>query len=161
MPDIKTIIQTYHAEAHLPDEMFKAIETDEAFRISLVNYFRVHQDRIFIIALLDELIKMRKQVDGISGDSLLLACYLLGLHNEVEDWLKIWEAKTIDFDTYCYIDIQLMPFAGMEKTMAYLQTQADNPKVIAAMEYLADCSNAGDFENYEDYYSKDAMPWFV
>lgn len=158
--DIKSTIQTFQAEGVISNKIISDIENDHTFCTELVTYFRNNKNRQFVIALVDKIIQMRKQLDGVSGESIMLACYLLGLHNEIEDCLKIWEAKTVDFDTYCYIDIQLMPFAGVDETIAFLKTQTSK-NAVEALEYVTDCKTAGDFENLNEYFSHDTMPWFV
>ena len=158
--DIKTTIQIFQTDGIVGDEVITAIENDHDFRADLVTYFRHNKNRQFVIILLDKLIQMRKQPDGVSGDSIMLACYLLGLHNELEDSLKIWEAKTVDFDTYCYIDIQLVPFAGVDETIDFLKTQTSK-EAVEALEYVTACKDSGDFENLNEHFSHDTMPWFV
>lgn len=158
--DINTTIQTFQKDGVIPNEVITGIENDRSFRANLVTFFRHNKNRQFVIKLLDELIQMRKQPTGISGDSLMLACYLLGLHNELEDCLRIWETKTIDFDTYCYIDIQLVPFAGVDKTIAFLKIQTSK-EATDALEYVTACKESGDFKNLDVYFLHGTMPWFV
>ncbi|RZJ36846.1 MAG: hypothetical protein EOO18_07025 [Chryseobacterium sp.] len=88
----------------------------------------------------------------------MLACYILGKHNQIKDCLKIWEAKRIDFDTFCYVDIQLVAFAGVQQTIEYLKTQTLE-EAKQALEYVIECSEAGDFEDLETYFNE--TPWFV
>ena len=90
----------------------------------------------------------------------MLACYILGLHNQIEDCLKIWEAKYTDFDTYCGLDIQLVPFAGVNETIEFLKGQITK-EGREAFNYVSDCKKAGDFEELEEYYSNDKLPWFI
>lgn len=158
--NITSILQKFQTSGILPGEVLTSIENDPVFRTDVVAYFRHEKNRTFAIQLLDELIDMRKGPSGVSGDSLMLACYILGLHNEIEDCLKIWEAKMVDFDTYCYIDIQLVPFAGVDETIAYLQSQVSQEAKMA-VEYLTTCKDNGEFNNLDAYFSHDILPWFV
>lgn len=158
--NIKTIVQIFQTDDIVRDDLITNMENNESFRKDLVTYFRHNKNRQFVIKLLDRLIQMRKQPEGVSGDSIMLACYLLGLHDELEDSLKIWEAKTVDFDNYCYIDIQLALFAGVEETIAFLKTQASK-EAMEALKYVTACKHSGDLENLTEYFSNEAMPWFV
>lgn len=40
---------------------------------------------------------------------------------QIEDCALIWEAKTLDSDSYCAVDIQLVVFAGVDVTIDYLR----------------------------------------
>jgi hypothetical protein len=79
--------------------------------------------------------------------------FILGMHGMVEDSLKVWEAKSVDFDTYCGLDIQLVPFAGVAETVSFLQTQRGT-EAKKALEYVLACLKAGDFDNLEAYYNE-------
>jgi hypothetical protein len=112
------IINELKQLGELSPETIQKIEENRSLRIDLVEYFDKNKNREFALEFLTLLIKLRKNsVIGISGDSLMLACYILGKHNQIEDCLKIWDAKRIDFDTYCYVDIQLLPFAGVKRLL--------------------------------------------
>jgi hypothetical protein len=78
----------------------------------------------------------------------------------IEDCLRIWNAKTTDFDTFCYIDIQLVPFAGLDETINFLKAINTN-EAKDALKYLLDCKKSGDFDNLDGYYAKDSLPWYV
>jgi phosphatidate phosphatase APP1 len=110
---------------------------------------------------LDKFIHIRQDPNGeMPAEDLMFACYILGLHNQIEDSLKIWEAKNADFDTYCGLDIQLVPFAGVKETIEFLKEQtSDEGK--KAFEYVSNSSKCGDFDDLEDYFSKETMPWFI
>lgn len=153
------IINELKTTSNLSSETIEEIEDNENLRIEMVQYFSQYLNREFALNFLNLLIELRKKDDlGISGDSLMLACHILGKHKQVEDCLKVWEAKQVDFDTFCYIDIQLMPFQGVQETIKYLETQTSH-EAQKALNYIIDCSKAGDFDNLEEYYSN--KPWFV
>ena len=143
----------------LSPETIQEIEENRNLRIDLVEYFDKNKNRKFALEFLTLLTKLRQNPDiGISGDSLMLACYILVKHNQIEDCLKVWEAKRIDFDTFCYVDIQLVAFAGVQQTIEYLKTQTSE-EAKQALEYVIECSEAGDFEDLETYFNE--TPWFV
>lgn len=132
-------------------------ENDE-LRKDLVRYFREHQNRDFAVTLLNAFIEYRGKPGEIgSMEDLMLACYILGLHQQLSDCLLIWNAKNTDFDSYCGVDIQLVVFAGVEKTIAYLESI----EAKDALEYVTECKDAGDFDDLEKYYSPDKFPWFI
>src|SRR5687768_6595881 len=115
--DIKAILDGFHKNKEISDEITDSIQIDNKLRIAFLNHFRQNNDREFALALLDTFISIRKDPNGeMPAENLMFACYILGLHNQIEDSLKIWEAKNVDFDTYCGLDIQLVPFAGVEET---------------------------------------------
>jgi len=157
--NIESIIETFNSDGIITAELIAEIENNRSFCADLVIYFRQNKHRQFVLALLDELIRIRRE-SGLLGDHLMLACYLLGLHNQVEDCLKVWEAKRVDFDSYCYIDNQLLPFAGVEETISYLKTQTSD-EAIAALKYVEECKEAGDFDILDEYFPLNGMPWFV
>lgn len=153
------IINELEETKQLSAETIEQIEENEELRYDLVNYFSTNKNRTFALELLRILTNIRRDHDGImSGESLMLACYILGKHNQIEDCMAIWETKTIDFDTFCYIDIQLMPFAGVNETIAYLKTQTSKES-SNALEYVIGCKKAGDFNNLKEYYGE--KPWFL
>ena len=143
----------------LSKEAIEEIEENRGLRLEMIQYFEKNKNREFVLEFLKILTELRQDPNvGISGDSLMLACYILGQHNQIEDCLKVWETKYIDFDTYCYIDIQLVPFQGVQETIEYLKTQTSD-EAKNALEYVITCSKAGDFDNLEEYYNQ--TPWFV
>src|SRR4051812_14028156 len=122
--NIQTIVDDFHKGYTISDDAIHFIQHDNKLRIAFVNHFRQYKDRAFAIALLDTFISLRQEPDReIPAESLMFACYILGLHNQMEDSLKIWKAKNVDFDTYCGLDIQLVPFAGVKETIRFLKAQ--------------------------------------
>lgn len=157
--DTQTLIKNFKTRYNFSDNEISAIQTSRTLRADLVNHFRVNRDREFAIALLDTFIKLRKEPKNeVSIDDLMLASFILGMHEEVEDSLKIWEAKRVDVDTYCGVDIQLVPFAGVDNTISFLQTQNDD-EAKEALKYVLACSKAGDFDDLEEYYNE--TPWWI
>ena len=157
--DTETLIENFKTRHNFADNEISAIQTDKTLRGELVNHFKVNCDRTFALALLDTFIELRKDPKNeVSIDDLMLASFILGMHKQVEDSLKIWEAKRVDFDTYCGVDIQLVPFAGVDKTVSFLQTQNDD-EAKEALKYVLACSKAGDFDDLEEYYNE--TPWWI
>lgn len=158
---IEKILENFHKAKTISDETIDSIQNDNELRIAFVNHFRQHKDREFVLALLDTFISIRQDPNGeMPAENLMFACYIVGLHNQIEDSLKIWEAKNADFDTYCGLDIQLVPFAGVKETIEFLSKQT-NEEGKKAFEYVNKCSQCGDFDDLEEYFSKDALPWWI
>jgi hypothetical protein len=156
----ETLILNFRTAQNFSGDEILAICTDRTLRADLIIHFRVHRDRTFALSLLDTFIELRKDSENeISNDDLMLASFILGMHGQVEDSLKVWEAKRVDFDTYCGVDIQLVPFAGVNKTVSFLRTQNDD-EAKEALEYIVACSKAGDFDDLEKYYNNET-PWWL
>lgn len=85
----------------------------------------------------------------MGSEELMFAGYLLGLHQDVRDSLLLWHTKQLDFDTACGFDIQLVVFAGVEPTLAYLKEQPE-PAAAAAVAYIEACKKGGDFADLAD-----------
>lgn len=155
----ENIIHELKRSRKLKKETITGIEENRDLRLDLLQYFETNKNRDIALDLLNTLSELRLDPNGgISGDTLMLACYILGKHGQIEDCLKIWETKRIDFDTYCYIDIQLVPFGGLQKTIEYLGTQTSE-EAKSALEYVISCSDAGDFDDLERYFRE--TPWFI
>ena len=154
------IIDELRISGTLTKLTIKEIEENRTLRHELLQYFVKNKNRDFILNFLNVLTELRRDPHnaGISGDSLMLACFLLGKHGQIEDCMKIWETKRIDFDTYCYVDIQLVVFAGVQKTIEYMESHTSN-EARQALEYVIACSEAGDFDDLEQYFSRE--PWYV
>jgi hypothetical protein len=157
---IETILSNFNRDKNIPEEVLDAIENDSVLRLEMIHYFRNIKNREFVVQLLDMMIAIRKKSGLLSGDDLMLACYILGQHQQIEDCLKIWQAKTIDFDSFSYIDVQLIPFLGVEAVIDFLQKQS-NDEAKKALAYIIECNEAGDFDNLDKYYSIGHMPWWV
>lgn len=158
---IKTILENFHKDTTISDETIDSIQNDNELRIAFVNHFREHKDREFSLALLNAFIAVRQDPSGeMPDENLMFACYILGLHNQIEDSLKIWEAKNADFDTYCGLDIQLVPFAGVKETIDFLKNQTTE-EGKKAFDYVSECSKCGDFDSLDEYFSKETLPWWI
>lgn len=104
------------------------------------------EDRAAIIAALDEQIALEADEQGDQFLMRLLCAQLFSL-GHAEDALRVWRAKSCNFDTHCGIDVQFLCGAGLESTKAYLrQTAGDDAR--DALEYLAKCETAGDFRDF-------------
>lgn len=157
--DLHTLLEHFHAKRTFSDEMLETIQNDDDLRLNLFHHFKKNKDSAFTLALLDQFIAIR-QNGHLDLEQLMFACYLVGLHRQVEDSLNIWRAKNADFDTYCGLDIQLIASAGVEETLEFLKNhQADEAQ--KAFEYVVKCRQSGDFNRLDDYYSEKAFPWFL
>lgn len=154
----ETLLDNFNTRHTFSQDETLAIHSEGILRTDLVNYFRRHRNRPFALTLLNRFIELRKEKNGTTIEDLMLASFLLGMHGQVEDSLKVWEAKRIDFDTYCGVDIQLVPFAGVDQTIAYLQTQSGSD-AKDALEYVSSCAKSGDFDDLEKYYNE--SPWWL
>ncbi|MFX1705650.1 hypothetical protein PV783_16910 [Chitinophaga sp. CC14] len=125
------------------------------------DYLLLYPHRDFTIALLDSLVDLRKaQPDKTGIEDIMFACLLVTLHRQIEDCLLIWKAKNIDFDTFCGVDIQLVPFMGVPATISYLQASSD-PDAPKALEYILECDEAADFEQLDHYFSSVDLHWWM
>jgi hypothetical protein len=80
-------------------------------------------------------------------DLALLCCVQLFARGELEDVLRIWDAKSAGMDLGCVIDVQLLCGAGVEKTKVFLESQGD-AAAMAALRRIRECEAAGDFEAF-------------
>jgi hypothetical protein len=147
------------ALAELTDE-----EDESAASLRLYHCYRQRPNIAFARALLTELSRRYVQAYTHGGPAttqgLRQAGYLIGLHGDVGDALALWRTKQLTFDTACEFDIQLVAFAGVDQTLAYLQT-VPGPDAAAAVEYLQRCQAAGDFDYLEEYFSPDNLPYWM
>lgn len=74
--------------------------------------------------------------------TLCIQLFAIGM---VSDTLLIWNAKEKDFDTHCYIDIQLLCGAGVEPTLKYLKEKSSS-EAIKELNYIIECED--DFVNF-------------
>src|SRR4051812_29908680 len=96
----ETLIENFKTGLNFSNDEISNIQNDAALRADLIIHFRVHRDRTFALKLLDTFIELRKDLKNeISIEDLMLASFILGMHGQVEDSLKVWEAKRVDFDT--------------------------------------------------------------
>jgi hypothetical protein len=155
------LLANYHNTKTISDHGISHIQKNRELRSELCKYFRTNQDRTFAVDLLNSLIERRKAPEAqISIENLMLGCYVIGLHQQIEDCLLIWKAKNVDFDAYCGVDIQLMAFAGILPTIDYLKTVNSN-EAAEALEYFQGCLEEGDFDNLETYFSPDNLLWWI
>ena len=148
-----------HALAELLDE-----EDDSAASLRLYHCYRQRPNIAFARALLTELSTRYVHAYTHGGlattQGLRQAGYLIGLHGDVCDALTLWRTKQLTFDTACEFDIQLVAFAGVSQTLAYLQSLPD-PDAAAAADYLQQCQSAGDFDGLEEYFSPGNLPYWM
>nr|WP_294934845.1 hypothetical protein [uncultured Flavobacterium sp.] len=161
---IDNLIAEFDRNKSFTTESIELIQTNNQIGKRLVQHFRKNKHRDFAVHLLEQLTEIRKQPypagNEMDAATLMLSGYILGLHQNVEDSLKIWNTKMTDFDTLCGFDIQLVVFAGVENTVAYLKTQKSK-EAEEALSYIDRCEKSGDFDDLEDYFSENELPWFI
>lgn len=119
------------------------------------------EDRAELRRLLAHEIERERR--GESGEEMLRTlCVQLFSLGITEDALLIWEAKQSSFDAANGIDIRFVCGAGLATTKDFL-SRSDDATAPAALEYLSDCEQAGDFEqwsperslaDYRQYYGR-------
>jgi hypothetical protein len=141
-------------------------ESDESAEMGnqLYLHYRQQPNIAFARALLADLsaryVTAYTQGGPATTEGLRLAGYLIGLHQDVRDSLLLWRTKQLTFDTACEFDIQLVAFAGIKQTLAYLQSLPDL-EAAEAVTYLQQCQAGGDFDTLEDYFSPDNLPYWL
>ena len=99
---------------------------------------------------------LQLDIDSLRGESsgmtdeLRLSALLLYKIGNVEDAPLLWEAKTVNFDTVCGLDIQLLVGAGVDETIAYLRDLGDEQS-LGAVSYIEGCRATGDFNHLDTY----------
>lgn len=158
---MKEVLENFSIGNDLNAVTITAFQSDDTLRKELIEYSRKNKNREFALALLNKAILIRLQPDGqMPIEDLMLFCLNLGLQNQIDDCLKIWEAKNIDFDTYCGLDIQQLPFAGVIETIEFLK-QRHTAEAKNALDYVMRCFECGDFNDQSHYFSPNASPWFL
>lgn len=64
----------------------------------------------------------------------------------VKDILPLWRAKQTNFDTGAAFDVQFLVGAGLEESLAHLDS-LDDPESSRAARYLRESAVAGDFDD--------------
>jgi len=157
----ETLIANYTDRQLFSHGDIEAIRSNPALRSGLCNYLRSEPHHDFAIALLKAFIILRQNQElSIGMEDLMLGAYLVGLHQQVEDCLLVWEAKQVDFDTYSGVDVQLIVFAGVQATFDFLEAQ-HTELTDKMLDYLRECRQAGDFDDLDDYFNPGSLPWWV
>jgi len=162
MMNFEKIVTWFSAESTLPNEQVNSILTDDGLRSYAVKYLRQNPNREFAKAILEKVLRKRRNQDFEMGtnDNIMFSCYLVGLHINVEDSLIVWQAKNVDFDAYCGVDVQLLAFAGVDNTLKYLKA-LDTEESRKAIDYIVKSKEAGDFDDIESYFSEEQQPWWI
>lgn len=160
----EAIIQEFDQTQTFNRETILAIENHEYIGRELVQYFLENKNREWALGFIKKAVEIRSEPYpkgyDVGAETMMLSGYILGLHQNIEDCLEIWNAKTVDFDTFCAFDIQLVVFAGLEPTIAYLKQQ-HSEMAEKALQYIQDCKKAGDFDDLDEYYDLNTMPYFI
>lgn len=153
------MISWYDSDGKIPALAINRLQTDDTTRKALFHYFKAHRHRDFALSLLKEFIALRKTDYETSGEDLMFAGLLLGLHGHIEDCLILWEAKMTDFDMHCMFDTSLVLFGGITETIQFLE-EHKSKEAKDALEFIRPIYQAGNFEDIEDY-CNNPEPWFV
>jgi hypothetical protein len=110
--------------------------------------------RFGLVPRAEDLPEIRALVHSVTADKnrdsnepLKTLCVLLFSVGEPRDSLLIYNAKMSSFDAGCYIDIQLVCGAGIERTKGFL-LNSHEPEAQKLLDYLEGCISAGDFEGF-------------
>jgi hypothetical protein len=136
-----------------PPDILSLIDSDEEFRYEVclkLNKSVSAVDRPLARHLLKLDIESHRDEDAGMSDELRLSALLLYKIGNVEDAPLLWEAKSVNFDTYCGLDVQFLVGAGVEKTLSYLRG-IGGEQALEAAQYIEGCRDAGDFNNLESH----------
>ena len=144
-------------KAEFSEEFLNTLENETSFRHLLLSHFRKEPNRDLALQFLQKL-KTARRKDLASGDSLMLACLILGLHKQQEDALMIWNTKHMDFDASCYLDAELVLFNGFHQTVQFFR-ESDTEEAKKALKYFE--GDEKEYENLGNYFSEENVPWWV
>lgn len=137
---------------HLPPpDVLRSIDSDEQFRYAVcleLNKSVGEVDRPLAQYILRQYIESHRDEDAGMSDELRLSALVLSKIGSVEDAPLLWEAKTVNFDSYCGLDIQFVVGAGVRETLDYLKASGGE-QLLAAVKYIEDCQATGDFGNLQ------------
>ncbi len=85
----------------------------------------------------------KRNVQSDYDEALYWCAFLLYRIGDLKDVEMMWEAKHIDMDTGCMLDIQYLIGAGIDSTFSYLESR----KMDDILEYLNRCREAGDLDD--------------
>ena len=165
----ESIIKEFSDKKGVTKDDVIIILRNNAIRKGLYDLFGVSPDCFFAQSFLLRLIELRSYDPWKEGfeakyaigiNDLVFAAYLVALCRQVEDSLLIWKAKTVDFDTFCGFDIQMVVYSGVEKTLSFMKG-IKTEDVSEAIKYINDCNEAGDFDKLNQYFSPDNLPWYI
>jgi hypothetical protein len=158
---LQLILDQFATQGTFSDEVIAQFCDSTALQIATVKHFWEHKDRAFAVALLNSFIAHRKaEILDVTMHELMLGAHLVGMHQQPEDILLNWKAKTVDFDSYCAVDIQVVPFIGVEATIEYL-SNLQTKEAKEALEYISECNEAGDFDDMDEFFSFDKLPYWL
>lgn len=158
---LTNLLSVYNKEKSLNEEQLISLY-QAPLNKEIISYLQQHPNREFAIYFMKDAIKRRLgNKDFSDGEYLAYAAYLLAIHKNPEDSLLIWEAKEIDFDIYCFLDIELCLGAGLDNTLSYLKNSSHiNSKSL--FDYITECLNSDPihfkknlplyYEEFDQYY---------
>lgn len=146
---IANIVEAFNKKGFLQVAEIIDLHKSGTLRRDMYNFFQRNTNRDFAKAVLTTLMVLRGNLDNeVYIEDLMLPAYIIGMHGFVEDSLLIWEAKNIDFDTYWGFDTELIVFAGIDETIAFLNN-ANSPQAKKALDFVIGLAD----EDVDYYYS--------
>jgi hypothetical protein len=110
--------------------------------------------RFGLVPVASDLPEIRRLIQSMTADDerdsnepLKTLCIQLFSAGIPSDSLLIYKAKTSSFDAGCYIDIQLVCGAGIERTKAFLRDSRE-PEAKELLAVLESIRSVGDFEGF-------------
>jgi hypothetical protein len=110
--------------------------------------------RFGLVPVAADLPEIRRLIQSVTADDkrdsnepLKTLCIQLFSAGVPSDALLIYKAKMSSFDARCYIDIQLVCGAGLERTKAFLR-ESREPEANELLAVLEDGSSVRDFEDF-------------
>ena len=165
---LPNLIQSLLETRRLSADQSRALTNDENLRREVASYFVQNKNHSLARLLLDSCRTVASKTSDWDDDSgydmnsatIMLAAWIVGLHGDVSDCLKVWDAKRVNFDYFCGVDIQLIAFAGLEDTITFLKAYPSR-EAQDALKYVLECAEAGDFEQMQIWFPEHGLPYFV
>ncbi|MBS2032327.1 MAG: hypothetical protein JST54_30790 [Deltaproteobacteria bacterium] len=106
------------------------------------------EDADDIRAILHQQVQAERASQGDGDTELMRLCcvQLFGL-GQLDDVLRIWEAKTASFDTFGGFDMEYLLGAGLDATKRFLAGHGSS-EAQRALARIAECERAGNFDGY-------------
>lgn len=157
--EVSNFLKEYLTNEYKLSPEMKILISNDSFRENLYKIMNSNFQNDFhslLRELLNEEMIYRTKADdedydGEYFENIYWCSLFLYKIGSLDDVNILWQAKTIDFDTYCAFDIQFLVGAGLDKTIGYLQSKTDESSKNA-LQYILDCKKAGAFEDMESWY---------
>lgn len=154
MESLRDILGSEPSDAWLASEEARRLEQiDVRERVYACLHDRPSHPNLLRRLLVHE-VELRRSDPATDAFENLYWCALL-LHQigRVEDVLPMWRAKHTDFDTGVGFDIQFLVGAGVDETLAFLES-AEDPDAARARAHLIACREGGDFDDLPSWLAR-------